>query len=71
MLWLHTGMLDERLCKIVKSIKNPEDPEDVKKALWDQVFKSIPPPHFHNDRVELFNGTIKLILKKCRSEPPS
>jgi len=70
LLWLHSSMLDQGLCKVLRAVKQPRDSEQVKKALWSDTRKYIPRHAPITDRIELFNGTLKLILKKCRTSFP-
>jgi hypothetical protein len=64
-------MLDQRLCKILRAVKSPEDPEQVKKALWKHTRIYIPKHAPVTDRIELFNGFIKMILSKCKNSFPA
>jgi hypothetical protein len=64
-------MLDERIRKVVKTLRHTDDPQEVKNALWKIAFKQHPQPHQRRARVQLFNGFIDLILKACRSGSPN
>jgi hypothetical protein len=70
-LWVHSSMLDERLRKVLKAVKWPEDVAQVKKALWTEAGRNIPQHAPISDRIELFNKFIKIILAQCKESFPA